>query len=100
MNLGIAYWERPVDDQAENRERAIEAFEDVLSVWTREADPNAWAAVRMKLGAAYLDQLTGDRAENLERTIGAFRRRRVGLDPRGQSRRMGRHSHEVRHSLP
>jgi len=72
MNLGIAYWERPVGDRAENRERAIEAFEDVLSVWTREADPEEWAATHMKFGMAYRERLAGHRSENRQRAIACF----------------------------
>jgi hypothetical protein len=51
---------------------AIGAFKDVLSVWTRENNPEGWAAVRMKLGAAYLERPTGNRAENLEGARSAF----------------------------
>jgi MFS family permease/tetratricopeptide (TPR) repeat protein len=51
---------------------AIAAFEDTLSVWTRERNPEQWATARMNLGVAYRERLTGDRSENQERAIGAF----------------------------
>ena len=46
MKLGAAYLERPTGDRAENLERAICAFEDALSVWTRKRHPKELAAAR------------------------------------------------------
>src|SRR5437879_5815800 len=42
-NLGLAYAQRPDGDRSENWELAIAAFEDALSVFTRERDPEQWA---------------------------------------------------------
>ena len=59
-------------DRSQNWEMAIAAFEDALSVLTRERDPEQWATARMNLGVAYRDRLAGDRSDNLERAICAF----------------------------
>ena len=72
MKLGAAYLEHPTGDGAENQERAIGAFEDALSVWTCEANPEEWAATHMKFGMAYRERLTGSRSENRERAIACF----------------------------
>jgi hypothetical protein len=48
---------------------AIAAFEDALSVLTRERDLEQWPTARMNLGVAYRDRLVGDRSDNLERAI-------------------------------
>ncbi|TMJ64268.1 MAG: MFS transporter, partial [Alphaproteobacteria bacterium] len=70
--LGGAYLEHSGGDRSENLEWAIAAFEDALSVLTREANPEEWAAAHMKLGTAYRERLAGDRSENRKRAIVAF----------------------------
>lgn len=59
MNLGIAFRECAADEGSDSRDRAIEAFEEALSVWTRNSKPMAWAAARMQLGGAYLENFAG-----------------------------------------
>jgi len=56
MHLGGAYLEHSGGDRSENVEWAIAAFEDALSVLTREANPEEWAAAHMKLGTAYRER--------------------------------------------
>ena len=51
---------------------AIAAFEDALSVRSRAANPEAWAAANANLGVAYRERTAGDRSENQERAIAAF----------------------------
>ena len=72
MNLGLAYAQRDDGDRSQNWEVAIAAFEDALSVLTRERNPEQWATARMNLGVAYRDRLAGDRSDNQERAICAF----------------------------
>jgi hypothetical protein len=54
-------------------ERAIAAFEDALSVWTCEGNPDDWATARLNVGIAYRERFAGDRSENRERAIAAFK---------------------------
>jgi CHAT domain-containing protein len=71
-NLGIAYSNLPIDDRADNLERAIAAFQAALKVRTRAESPVDWAALQNHLGNAYVQRIRGDRAENLERAVAAF----------------------------
>jgi hypothetical protein len=46
MNLGLAFAQRDDGDRSQNWEMAIAAaFEDALSVLTRERDPEQWATI-------------------------------------------------------
>jgi hypothetical protein len=54
-------------ERADNLERAIAAYETVLTVLTREAFPQDWALTQCNLGNAYSDLIRGERADNLER---------------------------------
>ncbi|MEI8397003.1 MAG: CHAT domain-containing protein, partial [Rhodospirillaceae bacterium] len=71
-NLGIAYRNRIRGERAENLERAIQAYQEALTVYTREAFPQDWAMTQNNLGNVYGDRIRGERAENLERAIQAF----------------------------
>jgi hypothetical protein len=71
-NHGLACAQRLDGDQSENWELAIAAFEDAISVWTRERNPEEWAAARSNLGVAYRERLAGDLLENKEQAIRAF----------------------------
>jgi tetratricopeptide (TPR) repeat protein len=73
MKLGLAYAQRDDGDRCLNWEMAIAAFEDALSVLTRERNPEEWATARMNLGVAYRDRLAGDRSDNQERAICALK---------------------------
>ncbi len=55
--LGLGYAQRADGDRSENWELAIAAFEDALSAWTRERNPEQWATARMNLGVAYRERL-------------------------------------------
>lgn len=70
--IGLAYAQRAGGDQSQNWELAIAAFNDALSVWTRENNPEDWAAACANLGVAYRDRSTGDRSDNQERAVRAF----------------------------
>src|SRR5580704_41202 len=70
--LGLAYAQQDDGGRSQNWEMAIAAFEDALSVLTRECDPDQWATARMNLGVSYRDRLIGDRSDNQERALCAF----------------------------
>ena len=70
--LGLGYAQRADGDRSENWELAIAAFEDALSVWTRECNSEQWATARMNLGVAYRERLAGNRSDNQEQAIRAF----------------------------
>jgi tetratricopeptide (TPR) repeat protein len=53
-------------------ERAIRAYEQALTVYTREALPVQWATTQNNLGNAYSERIAGDRSENVERAIRAY----------------------------
>ena len=42
-HLGVAYRDRLAGGSSDNQERAIRAFEDCLSVWTRQRRLEQWA---------------------------------------------------------
>eukprot|EP01047_Picozoa_sp_COSAG01_P085198 COSAG01_NODE_18613_length_1064_cov_2.305699_1_plen_175_part_01 len=56
------------------RELAIECYERVLEVHTREAYPEDWARTQMNLGAAYYERIRGEAASNKESAIGCYER--------------------------
>ncbi|UKO98421.1 CHAT domain-containing protein [Nostoc sp. UHCC 0870] len=62
----------PLGDKASNMEIAITGYKVALTVYTREALPQDWAAVQNNLAAAYSDRIKGDRAENIENAIAAY----------------------------
>ena len=73
-NVGGAYHRLPTGDRGENLGKAIAAYELALTVRTRDADPDAWAATQHNLGLAYNRLPTGDRSENIGKAIAAYER--------------------------
>lgn len=71
-SLGIALYENPQGNRAENVEAAIQAYRAALTVYTHETLPFEWAATQNNLGLAYWNRIGGTRAENLELAIPAF----------------------------
>ena len=53
-------------------EAAIKAYEDALTVFTREAFPQDWASTQNNLANAYRDRIKGSKADNLEAAIKAY----------------------------
>ena len=53
-------------------EAAIKAYEDALTVRTREAFPQDWAKTQNNLANAYSDRIKGSKADNLEAAIKAY----------------------------
>ncbi|MEG5138552.1 CHAT domain-containing protein, partial [Microcoleus sp. A6-C6] len=68
-NLAGAYLYRINGSRAENLERAIEFYEDALTVYTIEDFRERWAGIQNNLAGAYLYRINSSRAENLERAI-------------------------------
>ncbi|MEH1997500.1 MAG: CHAT domain-containing tetratricopeptide repeat protein [Nostoc sp.] len=62
----------PLGSKASNMEIAIAGYEIALTVCTRSAFPQNWAALQNDLGAAYRHRILGERAENLEMAIAAY----------------------------
>ena len=53
-------------------QQAIAYYDTVLSLYTEQNFPKAWAIVQNDLGNAYVDLPTGDRSENLQKAISAY----------------------------
>ncbi|MHC5717554.1 MAG: CHAT domain-containing protein, partial [Nostoc sp.] len=62
----------PLGSKASNMEIAITGYEVALTVYTREALPQNWAATQNNLAIAYSDRIKGDRADNIENAIAAY----------------------------
>ena len=71
----------PLGDKANNSEIAITGYEIVVTVFTREANPNEWATTQNNLGNAYRNRIQDDladqdrlavRADRLERAIACY----------------------------
>jgi tetratricopeptide (TPR) repeat protein len=68
-NLANAYSNRINSSRAENQERAIEFYQEALTVYTLEDFREKWAITQNNLANAYSDRINGSRGENLERAI-------------------------------
>ncbi|MEH2079713.1 MAG: hypothetical protein V7K89_06780, partial [Nostoc sp.] len=62
----------PLGSKASNMEVAITGYEVALTVYTREALPESWAATQNNLAIAYSERIKGDRADNIEIAIAAY----------------------------
>ncbi|PSB00594.1 CHAT domain-containing protein [Merismopedia glauca] len=71
-NLANTYANRIRGDQAENLERAIESYQNALTIYTQTAFPENWAATQNNLANAYENRIKGDKAENIERAIAGY----------------------------
>ena len=71
-NLGNAYANLPTGERGANLGRAIECYEQALTVYTAEAAPLDYAGTQNNLGAAYAALPTGDRGVNLGRAIECY----------------------------
>ncbi|XWK87948.1 MAG: tetratricopeptide repeat protein [Phormidium sp.] len=71
-NLAVAYYYRIKGERAENIEKAIEIYNQALTVRTRDAFPEKWAGTQNNLANAYLNRIRGERAENLEQAIAYY----------------------------
>ena len=71
-DLGDSYQKRRQGSRADNVEAAIKAYEAALTVFTREAFPQHWAAAQNNLAAAYRNRIEGSKADNVEAAIKAL----------------------------
>src|SRR5262249_41150454 len=53
-------------------EAAIKAYEEALTVFTREASPQDWAKTKYNLAITYRDRIKGSKADNVETAIKAL----------------------------
>ncbi len=53
-------------------QQAIAYYDTVLSLYTEQNFPKAWAVVQNDLGNAYVELPTGDRSANLQKAIAAY----------------------------
>ncbi|NEQ34777.1 MAG: tetratricopeptide repeat protein [Okeania sp. SIO3I5] len=58
--------------KATNIEIAIAGYEAMETIFTRESDPENWAAIQNNLGLAYRNRICDDKADNLEKAIAAY----------------------------
>ena len=72
VELANALQQNPLDNRAENLEKAIHHYQQALGVRTRQAYPEQWAMTQHNLGEAYRNRIRGERAKNLERAIFHF----------------------------
>jgi len=70
--LGNLYQQYRQGDRGSNLERAIAYFTAALTVVTRDAFPQDWAATQNNLGVAYSNRIRGEKAENIEMAIASF----------------------------
>ena len=62
----------PLGDKASNIEIAITGYEVALTVFTRDAFPEAWAMTQHNLAIAYGDRIEGEKAQNIEEAIACY----------------------------
>jgi CHAT domain-containing protein len=60
-------------DKADNLDKAIATYTEVLKVYTFDAFPKQWAEIQNNLALAYSDRIRGEKAENLERAIATYK---------------------------
>ncbi|GEM_PF-2956231 len=68
-DLAEAYIQRISGDRAENIETALQHFNNLTSIWTRESAPEKWAATQAVLANAYRERVRGERRDNIEQAI-------------------------------
>ncbi|NEP53989.1 MAG: tetratricopeptide repeat protein [Moorea sp. SIO3C2] len=72
VNFSILISDFPLGNKANNIEISIAGYERMLTVFTRESNPQNWASTQHNLGIAYSDRINGDKADNLELAIEAY----------------------------
>lgn len=70
--LGTLLEKNPSGDPIGNLERAIEARQAALTIYTRDEFPQEWANLQTNLGRVYLQRRQGDTSENIKRARVAF----------------------------
>ena len=62
----------PIGDRAPNLQKAVEAYQAALRVYTEKDFPYGWAKTQTNLGNVYYGLPIGDRAANLQKAIDAY----------------------------
>jgi CHAT domain-containing protein len=70
--IGEIFAKLPTGDRSANQELAIQAFEQALNIYTKEAWPVEWALVLHNLGDVYQNRIKGDQSANQELAIQAY----------------------------
>ncbi len=77
--MANAYSDKTIGDRENNLERAIEGYESVLEIYTKENFLIDWAMAQNNLANTYRNRIKGNRAENLEKAIKGYK---LALDVR------------------
>nr|MBW4576778.1 tetratricopeptide repeat protein [Aphanothece sp. CMT-3BRIN-NPC111] len=72
VNFSNLIQQFPLGSRTSNLEIAIAGYEALLTGFTRDTYPEAWATLQNNLGNAYRDRIRGDKAENIEQAIAAY----------------------------
>ncbi|MCT7959132.1 CHAT domain-containing protein [Laspinema sp. D1] len=80
-NFATLIQQFPWGNRVNNLEISIVGYEMSLTVLTRDAFPENWAAIQNNLGNAYRERIQGERGQNLELAIAFFQ---VALEVRTQ----------------
>ena len=70
--LGVIYTGLPTGNREANLQRAIQCYEQALTVYTPDATPRDFAMTQNNLGNAYANLPTGDREANLQHAIQCY----------------------------
>lgn len=71
-NIGNAWQFMPNGDLEDNLNRAINAYQAALEVFTKASHPVDWATTQSNLGTAWARMPTGNLASNLQRAFDAY----------------------------
>jgi hypothetical protein len=72
LRLGTSSLDRMAEDPTMNLERAITAFNNAKTVFTRPSHPEKWGRIMLDLGTSYALRTTGGRQQNLNQAIRCF----------------------------
>ena len=95
FNLGNLWCEMPAKTNPQKWQRAIEHYEQALSIRTRWTDTPHYAATLQNLGTAYRQLKSGDPSANIRKAINCYHRALRALRSRGARRKRG----DLHHNL-
>lgn len=72
--MGTALQERISGDRRQNIDEAMQCYQRVLQIRTRESMPHEWASTQMSMGNALQTRISGDRRANIDESIVYYRR--------------------------
>jgi tetratricopeptide (TPR) repeat protein len=91
-NLGNAWCAIPEAQSPAKWEKAIEHYEQALSIRTRQRDPERYAATVQNLGTAYRELKSGNRIHNIRKAIHCFHQAMCALRAAGPKKRADLHN--------